>query len=164
MSDSYKIVFRGDIAHGHSAVEVRKRLAQLFRVDDEGIGKLFCGRPVVIKKNLAEADASLWCDTLLKAGAVVQRVREEVDASSLGQGQTAAAARDISPAEAGLSIEPAGADLLRADERANIPPMQVNTAHLSLDVPGADVLRPEERSNVEPLILDLDHLSIDKTI
>lgn len=155
MTSTYKLVFRGDIAPGHSYLQVKARLQELFRLDEAGIEKLFGGRPVTIKRNLTEANARVWCETLLKAGAIVESSPEE-DASPLpGQSQP-------EPERGGLTIEPAGADVLRPAERAVFTPAQVDTDYLSLDKPGADVLRPEERRKFEELELDLSHLKVEQ--
>jgi len=156
MSETYKIVFRGDIATGHNAVEVRGRLRDIFRLDEEGISKLFSGRPVTIKRNLSAAGAKVWCDTLLKAGAVVQSVSGD-------DGEPAQATASDPEVPEGLAVEPVGADVLKPAERGYVQPVQINTAHLSVEAPGADVLRPDERSQVDDLVLDLSHLSLEKS-
>jgi len=156
MSDTYKIVFRGDIAPGHTLVEVKSRLAGMFRLDEESVAKLFSGRPVTIKRNLNGVDAKTWCDTLRKAGAVAQAVAESESAPSASVSSTEAPALDD-----GLRVEPVGADVLRPSERVENPPLQVETDHLSLDAVGADILRPHERRVVKAPVLDLSHLRVE---
>lgn len=160
MTSTYKLVFRGDIAPGHSHLQVRERLKELFRLDEAGMEKLFCGRPVTIKRNLSEANARVWCETLLKTGAIVESAPEE-DASPVPQPQPEPVPQS-EPERSGLAIEPPGADVLKPSERRVFVPAQVDTDYLSLDQPGADVLRPEERRIFEELDLDLSHLRVEQ--
>jgi len=152
---TYKLVFRGDIAPGHELMDVRQKLQQLFSLDDEGINKLFCGRPVTIKRQLDQASAEKWCAALLKAGAIVKMSPEDESISASAENGS------ISPSQnQQATVAPLGADVLRADERKKDSVTAPNTDHLSLDEPGADVLRPEERRVIEDLDLDLSHLSL----
>jgi hypothetical protein len=134
---------------------VRQKLQQLFSVDDDGINKLFCGRPVTIKKQLDQASAEKWCAALLKAGAIVKMSPDGEPASASAESGNTGAGRPPQPL-----VAPIGADVLRPEERRKQAAVAPNTDHLSLDEPGADVLRPEERRIIEDLDLDLSHLSL----
>jgi hypothetical protein len=148
---TYKLVFRGDLAPGHNFMTVRQQVQDLFRLDDDGINKLFCGRPVTIKKNLDKAAAAKWQEMLLRAGAAVEILPEQ------GAKESPDVARQQ---DADWLVEPPGSDVLKPGERTAVSPVDVDTDRLSVDVPGADVLRPEERQSVEELNLDLSHLSV----
>jgi len=154
MANTYKLIFRGDIAPGHALMGVREKLRQLFNLDDEGLNKLFCGRPVTIKKQLDQANAEKWCAVLLKAGAIV-KISPEEDFSASAKGA------DVNAGQQQSLVAPLGADVLRPDERKKVAAVTPKTDHLSLDEPGADVLRPEERRIVEDLDLDISHLSLE---
>lgn len=104
---------------------------------------------------------------------------------------TAAAQKEVSVAEqssSGLTIAPAGSDLLQPSERAALPEVEVNTSAISLrendgnllddseytqqpevdfsfdeyDLaePGADVLKPEERKKVTAVAVDTSGLEM----
>lgn len=152
---TYKLVFRGDIAQGHTFMSARKSLQELFRLDDQGLNKLFCGRSVTIKKNLDEATAIKWEALLFKAGAVVERVAEVSESSA-----TSPETEQYSEEGTSISVEPPGADVLKPNERTEFEAAYVNTDGLSLDSPGADVLRPDERKEFKELDLDLSHISL----
>jgi hypothetical protein len=68
----YDIIFRGDIMPGHQLPDVKKKLAQLFKADEQKINGLFAGGAVPLKKNLAEAAAQKYQAVLRQAGADVQ--------------------------------------------------------------------------------------------
>lgn len=148
---TYKLVFRGDIAQGHTFMSARQSLQELFRLDDQGLNKLFCGRSVTIKKNLDEATAIKWEALLLKAGAVVERVAEVVEPP---------VSEEPATEDSSIRVEPPGADVLKPEERAPVTPAYINTDGLTLDSPGADVLRPDERREFKELELDLSHISL----
>lgn len=71
-NDLFDIVFRGDILPGHQLVEVKQRLAQLFKADEARINALFGGGAVPLKRNLDRAAAEKYQAVLRKAGADVQ--------------------------------------------------------------------------------------------
>ncbi len=148
-----------DIAPGHSMVDVRSRLQELFRLDEQGINKLFVGRPIAIKKNLDEATARKWCEVLAKAGALAECIADEVEAPA----QEARPEAPATEVEYGFDIAPVGADVLKPSERAPVIDRVIATSHLSVDVVGADVLKESERTPYQELHLDLSHIRMADT-
>jgi hypothetical protein len=162
MATSNNLVFRGDIAPGHNFMAVRQRLKDMFRLDDDGINRLFCGRPVTIKKNLAEAEAQKWAAALLKAGALVEVQPNAPDQLHSAQSDRDAPMTEVpSAGDASWDLAPVGADVLKAHERRPIEEASVSIDHLSVDAVGADVLKPCERTPFVPLELDLSHISVE---
>jgi hypothetical protein len=69
----HKIIFRGQVQTGHDSASVRKKLGQMFRIEDaERLDSLFSGKPVTIKKSLDEATTRKYLAALEKAGAAVE--------------------------------------------------------------------------------------------
>lgn len=68
-NDLFDIVFRGDIVMGHNIVEVKQRLAQLFKIDAAKVDALFTGRAVPLKRNIDAATAQKYQAIIAKAGA-----------------------------------------------------------------------------------------------
>ena len=164
MSDTFKLLFRGDIAPGHSLPEVRERIGGMFNLDAARVDQFFSGRPVVLKKSLSAAEAEKWTSALLKAGIVVEVATAESGSSGAETPATGTADDSNRPGAedaGGWTIEPPGADVLRPGERHSVAPVNVSTDHLSLDAPGADVLRPGERREFEALQIDLSHLRLE---
>ena len=159
MGDTYKLIFRGDIAPGHAMMTVRASLKEQFRLDDQGINKLFCGRPVVLKKNLDEQTAGKWCDLLGNLGAVVEAIAE-IPSGEAPEPDGAAAQDTSGESSYNFDVLPAGSDVLKPGERAQATAVEVQTDHLSIAEPGSDVLKPEERKVFEPLEMDLSHLQV----
>lgn len=65
----YNIVFRGELVSGADPDQVRRNLAQLFKMELERVEKLFAGKPVVLKKEADQATAMKMRAALKKAGA-----------------------------------------------------------------------------------------------
>lgn len=68
----YDIIFRGDIMPGHQLPNVKAKLAQLFKADEQKINALFAGAAVPLKKNLEKVSAEKYQAVLRQAGADVQ--------------------------------------------------------------------------------------------
>ncbi|MDM3871773.1 hypothetical protein QSV34_10465 [Porticoccus sp. W117] len=159
LDSSLEIVFRGDIVSGHTMVEVRDNLRELFKADDAQLAKLFSGRPVVIRRNLDEESAKRYQQAMERAGAVVQ-VRQ-------GDGGAKAAVQaGVQPAEDDISDEPwtlfpVGADLLRPEERIKQPAVNLDVANISVAPAGSDVLAANERREQPPVDVDTSHIDLE---
>lgn len=67
---SYNLIFHGVIAEGQDAETVRKNIAELFKVSDDKVERLFSGRPVAVKKNVDHVTALKYQSAFKKAGAL----------------------------------------------------------------------------------------------
>ncbi len=67
---SYNLIFRGVIADGHDAETVRKNIAELFKVSENKVERLFSGHPVTVKKNIDKATVLKYQSAFKKAGAL----------------------------------------------------------------------------------------------
>lgn len=82
----FKIVFSGELMPDASLETVKDNLARLFKSEPGKIDALFGGRPVVLKRELPEAEAERYLTALLQAGA---NAYKEVDlAASLSLVET----------------------------------------------------------------------------
>ena len=164
MSDAdgttYNIVFRGDIAPGESMVDVKQRVAQLFKIDDERADQLFSGRPVVLKKNLDLVQADQYRQALERAGAVVE-VKEIADAVAVDTNPVTEPEAGASQSEGELSLSEPGADVLAPEERKEFVPAELNLDHLSMGEAGEDVLAESEKKPFVAKDVDTSHLSLD---
>ena len=166
MEGTYKIIFRGDIAPGHTLLDVRAQLQELFRLNDQTADKLFSGKPVAIKKNLDEKTAKKWCEVLLRAGALAEYAADDASAPPAprdAEPRPPASGGGTAPGAPsyGLEVSPVGADVLKPAERNPAVEREVSTSHLTLDQVGADVLREEERTPFVEMELDLSHLRLE---
>ena len=66
----YNLIFQGTIADGYRVEQVKKNLADIFKVDEKKVESLFTNDSVVLKKGLNHESAVKYRKALLKAGAV----------------------------------------------------------------------------------------------
>jgi len=69
MSNTFEVVFNGEVLDGFDAAETRAKIGKLFNADEAKIARLFSGNSVVIKKNLDEATANKYIGAFKNAGA-----------------------------------------------------------------------------------------------
>lgn len=169
MSDQqFDVFFRGDIVAGQAVAEVKERLAGLFKLEAAQVEQLFSGRPTAIRRNLDEVSARKYEQALLKIGALAElrpvKVEEAPTAQAVAE-TPAAGSPDEPPAElantdGGLSLAPAGSDVLRPDERANVAATEVDVSALALEPGGGEILHDEEKRSVEATQVDTSHLEV----
>ncbi|MBI5611894.1 MAG: hypothetical protein HY942_02315 [Gammaproteobacteria bacterium] len=71
-SQTYQIVFSGEIAKDCDIDIVKRNLAALFKTDLPAINRIFCGQPMVIKRNLDPEHALMYLSAITQAGAVAR--------------------------------------------------------------------------------------------
>ncbi|UTW44109.1 hypothetical protein KFE80_06740 [bacterium SCSIO 12696] len=163
MSDSsLEIVFRGDIAPGHTMVEVRDNLRELFKADDAQLAKLFSGRPVVVRRNLDQTAALRYQQAMGKAGAVVEVREAALATTSVGDTATAPAEQEDDISDEPWTLFPVGANLLRPEERHQQPQVELNVADISVAPVGTDVLAAAERKQQPPVEVDTSHIDLEQ--
>lgn len=176
MSDSseslFDIVFRGDILPGHQLMDVKKRLGQLFKADENKINALFTGGAVPLKRNLEKAVADKYVKALNQAGAEVQLMAAgALAARSKNRKPTpprrAVAEPRVAPSPSQSSPKKMTlAERLAAQEREDEVVAQKSQVEvpdesgLTLAPVGADVLKPEEREVVAAVQVDTSELSL----
>lgn len=169
MSDQqFDVFFRGDIVAGQAVAEVKERLAGLFKLETAQVEQLFSGRPTAIRRNLDEASAGKYEQALLKIGALAElRPAKIADTPAVQSiAETSAVDSSSEPAaksvntDSGLSLAPAGSDVLRPDERASVETTEVDLSALALEPGGGEILRDEEKRSVEATQIDTSHLEV----
>lgn len=133
-SGLFKVIFRGELADGHSPDHVRARLAERFRMPEDRIDALFSGRPVVVKRGVDEAAARRLAQAFLEAGAVC-----EVDRTA---DEGAAAATPERPEPSGPAGENAPSTHAHDDPNRTIVPLAVPTDLSGLRLDEADTYTP----------------------
>jgi hypothetical protein len=188
MSDNCSVIFRGDIVLGKNLVDVKKKLAQLFKVDEARIERMFTGKPVPLKANIPLVQAKKYQDVLNQVGIVTVIVDSSIadtkaqnptkpstnkteinklaSAERVPKPATPVAATDTSsssPAQVAQStaftIAPAGSDLI--DDNKQASPAPVDTAHISLSPQEGNIIKDDERLAPLPASIDLDSLDWD---
>lgn len=165
-AQQFDVFFRGDIVAGQTIVEVKERLANLFKLELAQVEPLFSGRPTAIRRNLDEATAKKYEQALLKIGAVVELRPVKIEEASAIQAAETSVANSPGDSSApvdsddGLSLAPVGSDVLRPDERANVEAAEVDISALALEPGGGEILHDEEKRSVEKAQVDTSYLEI----
>lgn len=178
MSDGlFDIVFRGDIAVGHTLPQVKQRMAALFKRDLAQIEPLFSGVPVPLKKSVDPESAEKYQKVLAQAGALVEiRPAGTLKAPPVRK-RPAVAAKPVSVAESketvapspantgGLSLAPVGGYLLTEQERQAQAPAAVSVSALSADLRPLDgpLVDTEEIDRAAPVAVPDVHFDIAET-
>ena len=73
MENLYNVIFDGEIKKGENLDNVKNKLSSLFnRKGDTNINAIFCGKPVIIKRNTDYDTATKFCHYFSKCGAVLK--------------------------------------------------------------------------------------------
>ena len=67
---NYNIIFEGNISSGYQLQDVKRNLADLFKIDENKVDILFAKPQVVLKKGLDHDSAQKYRHALLKTGAI----------------------------------------------------------------------------------------------
>ena len=71
-TETYAIVFKGEIVEGFEAAAVQAQLAKLLKLDPNKAKALFSGKQIVLKKTADKAEAAKYGKALKKVGADVK--------------------------------------------------------------------------------------------
>ncbi len=166
MDARFDIYLSGKLADGVTPAAAAAALAQLFKSTPEAMAAMLDGKPRLLKRDVDQATAHKYRDALQRAGVLVA-FRPFVRTATPAAPSAPAAAPVSAPsspvtapapaAAAGLSLAPAGGDLLRPDERSEVEPVRVDTSHLQVEAPGE---LPHLLAPAAPPAPDTSHLSV----
>jgi hypothetical protein len=160
MSDpKYDIYFRGEILPEADEAEVRAAIAKIFKADNAKLAQLFSGKVSTIKKSVDKATAAKYQQAFKKAGAKVVITIAKVAAESSVVAPEAVKSEAVKPQviEGSWDVLPTGNDLLKPDERRNIPDVDIDTSAIKMVSPFAKVDVDEKIDLPAP---DTSHFSI----
>lgn len=93
----YSLVFAGQVHEDFARNQVRRNIADLFRIQDQKVlDRMFSGEPCVLKKRLSEAKARKYLEVLLASGAICE-LRALTDAPGLPVGDEGVVSEPDSP-------------------------------------------------------------------
>ncbi len=134
MADArFDLNFDGTVAPGADPATVRRQLKSAFKLDEEGLARLFSGKPVFVKRNVDTSVATQFERIFSRAGAILRVVPiQESGATAPAPG---------SDGDGPTPTAPPGLGLAPLDSFIETPPevkiVEPDTSHLSL-VPGPD--------------------------
>ncbi|MGH1485162.1 MAG: hypothetical protein ACRBCI_03010 [Cellvibrionaceae bacterium] len=177
-SDTYAIIFRGDIALGHTIPDVKRNLQKVFKANDAKIDSLFTGKPVPLKRGLTLSEAQRYQDILLNAGAMsaiesmAPVASKQEDQSSTSQNSSKSAGKTAVPmtqeqsspskADKEWQLAPAGTRL--SDDRKIIDnKVDIHTEHLAVLPQEGNLLKDDERPAALNAVIDMNALDWELT-
>lgn len=163
MQETYNIYFAGEIADGESLEDVRRRVGALFNARDATLDKLFSGRTQLIKRNCSHDEALKYQAAMQRAGALATITPTDTDANAAagsqpGRSTAKPAARTASAIrpDTGLTLAPAGADVLQPDERRSATARDIDLSAFSVAPSGERLGVPAPEAPPAP---DTSHIS-----
>lgn len=162
----YDVFLTGKLAENLGREQAAERLAQLFKSAPATMLGLLTGKPQLLKRGVDRDTALKYREALQRAGVEVAFKPQAVaqpdaaaPSSAAAHPQAPATARVASAAAGGLSLAPAGADVLAPGERRSIEAAHIELGHLSVAEAGAP-LDEIPRDLGAPVNPDLGHLSL----
>jgi hypothetical protein len=156
---TYDIYFRGEILPGADKTQVKAAIAKIFNADDAKLAILFSGRVNTIKKAVDKVAATKYQQAFKQAGAkavITLSKATPTEAATESQAQATNAANK-SVTDDGWNLLPSGSDLLKPNERRNIPDADIDTSAIRLVSPFAEV---EVDEKISPPAPDTAHISV----
>lgn len=148
-TDTFDLVFRGEIVPGNSLEEVKQRVAASFSLDSAAADQLFSGSSIRLKRGVDKATAERILQRLTDAGAIAIIVPN-----------TAQPATEEAVLQSQLSLAPLGSNVMEASEK-------LGDKELGDEELGDKKLGDEEYGDPKPavskkrVLLSLDHLSLE---
>ena len=142
-ADTFDLVFRGEIAPGNSAEEVKQCVATSFNLDSAAADQLFSGTPVRLKRGVDKITAERILQRLCDAGAIAIAVPN-----------TAQSTTEKSISQSPLSLAPLGSNVMEVFETLGCD--ELGEKKLGDKKPGDKPAVSKKR-----VLLSLDHLSLE---
>lgn len=149
----FDLIFQGEIVKNIDERLARKNVQQLFKIPAAKIDALFSGKPVVLKRGLNMDVANKYRVAIKKAGAVVNVVAQAapIQKSDSSRAQEKVSNVVATPsaepqtiAASGFTVAPAGADVLKADEREVVVEKTFDLSAFSVRESDGPLLDPDE--------------------
>ena len=163
MTETYRLVFRGEVLEGQHKAVVKQRLGELLKLDGPRLDALFTGKAVTVRKAADTETAARFQVAFKRAGARLRVVPVEtepapepaVPAATAPVTQAAATPAAVITAP-GYQLAPVGASLQDAGKAAT--PVAVDTSHLSIAAAGTPLSNPSSAAPSTPP--DVSYLSV----
>lgn len=153
MEDRYRLVFRGETLEGQHSAVVKKRLGAALKLTGEKLDRLFSGQAVVIAKAADAPTTAKLQGTFKEAGARLRALK--VGAKDAKSTPPAAQPAPSTEPSSSIDVLPVGADVLKPEERADTPAVDIDTAHLAIDETETESAQP-----VEATPPDVSHITV----
>ena len=146
MEGTVQLIFAGEVLEGFSPAEVRRRVGELFKLEEARLAAMFSGSQVVIKRGLSPDLAKHWVAQFQAMGARLHVQQVMAPAPGLASPATTATARDpLAPMPAPIVV-----NTLPPTEEITCPncgerqPKRILCRSCTTDMPRAIAAREED--------------------
>lgn len=164
----YDIYFRGEILAGADEASVKAAVAKIFKADAAKLAVLFSGKVNSIKKAVDKTTAAKYQQAFKQAGAKlvitlakIEQARVPVNPSEKVAEKTtetnAVIDQKSTISEGDWDVLPTGSDLLKPDERRNIPDADIDTSGIKVVSPFAEA---EVVEKIVPAAPNTSHITV----
>ena len=160
----YDIYFRGEILADADEASAKAAVAKIFKADAAKLAVLFSGKVNSIKKAVDKTTAAKYQQAFKQAGAklVITLAKEEqvniaVNSSKATTQPSIVNNQESINPEGSWDVLPTGSDLLKPDERRNIPDADIDTSGIKVVSPFAEV---EVVEKVVPPAPNTSHITV----
>ena len=160
----YDIYFRGEILVDADEASAKAAVAKIFKADAAKLAVLFSGKVNSIKKAVDKTTAAKYQQAFKQAGAklVITLAKEEqvsiaVNSSKATTQPSIVNKQESMNSEGNWDVLPTGSDLLKPDERRNIPDADIDTSGIKVVSPFAEV---EVVEKVVPPAPNTSHITV----
>lgn len=156
----YELVFKGELVKGAELSLTKQNMGKLFKIAPEKVDALFVGRSITLKKGLDFEAAMRYRAAIKRAGARVDLIATEAEAQPITPIRGAAQHELPGHSSSGFSIRPVGENLVDESELHHERAVSVDITGLSLAPAGEEILRPEERKKTQVINLNTEMFSL----
>ena len=150
-ADRFDLLFRGDIAPGNRLDEVKRRVAERFKLDTAAADQLFSGSVMRMKRGVDKVTAERILQQLTDVGAIATIVANTAEPTPQEQAHN----QPLSMAPLGAYVSDA-VDQIEADA---LPVYRLD--QLVLEPVGSNMIEASELPSIEPLDLDTSGLALE---
>tara|TARA_Y100000588_G_C14163526_1_gene885891 strand:- start:122 stop:739 length:618 start_codon:yes stop_codon:yes gene_type:complete len=164
----FKVVFNGQLSKDKDADQVKSDISTMFRMEAEKVEALFCGRPVILKRDLDAVTAERYRAAFEKAGAIttvvaIKNNTAEDTKSDIPPIDSSGSSRDLEAPQQTSAATSTPTRLNVAEAGRLAPPiaargLPVAPSNMTMAEPGA-VLVENTAKKVAPTI-DTSHLTL----
>lgn len=161
---SYQVIFSGRLIDGAELDMVKRNVARLFNLDAERVEKLFCGRRLILKKQIDQATAEKYQATMQRAGALCEveetaQARSAAPSASEAQPPTPPQSEMTSEVDAGVSLAEPGVELI---EHVAVPEADIDISGMDMAEVGIQLTEHEvvPEANIDTGAMDMAEVGI----
>jgi hypothetical protein len=166
---SYQVIFSGHIVDGAELDMVKQNVARVFNLDAERVEKLFCGRRLILKKQIDQATAEKYQTTMQRAGALceIENTAQPAPTAEAATGTPASEAQsEVTPltppqreVDTGVSLAEPGIQLV---EHTVVPEANIDTSGMDMAEAGIQLVEHEAvpEANIDTSGMDMAEAGI----